>query len=227
MSTFDPLLSNAQEFEATVTEEIQRFKEARLIQLLLAGKLQRSHYHEILLTIFPQSYHGPYTMALAAARCPWRHEEVKEYLLNHAQEEASHWRWIIEDLRSTGYEGTDPRELHAHPSCESYVSFAERVSEQAPYARLAISSVLEGLAAEFGESYGQALLSQLAISPKQAQFFVNHGITDKTHINEIKDVIARCRFTPEEWGWMRHTARVAGSFYRAMYDHEGYPPAAS
>src|SRR5205809_7331389 len=169
-------------FEAAVRSSIASFPTSRLIRRLESGTATLSHYHAILLTVFHQTYSGPYNMALAAHRCSWRHEKAKEYLLRHAIEEQSHWRWVLDDLRATGYTGADPRTLFPHPSCEAYVSFAERVSEQAPYARLATNSVLEGIAAEFGGRFGAMLISQLGLESHQVSFFINHGETDKAHV---------------------------------------------
>ena len=146
----------------------------------------------------------------------------KEYLLQHASEEASHWRWVLDDLRNTGYAGSDPRSLFPHPTCEAYLSFAERVSEQAPYARLATARVLEGFAADFGTEYGGRFLRTLGLRPDQTQFFLSHGETDKEHVPEIQAAIQATDLSPDEWGWMIHTAECAGRFYRAMYDHEAF-----
>ncbi len=215
-------LSPLQEFETTVSAAIAAFPTSRLIQRIEKGTATLAHYHAILLTVFHQTYLGPYNMALAAHRCSWRHEKAKEYLLRHAIEEQSHWRWVLDDLRATGYGGPDPRTLFPHITCEAYVSFAERVSEQAPYARLATNSVLEGIAAEFGGRFGALLIRQLGLKRDQVSFFINHGDTDKAHVPEIRGVIADCTLNPIEWGWMHRTAAVAGAYYRGMYDHEAF-----
>jgi hypothetical protein len=39
-----------------------------------------------------------HTFARAAVNCDWRHELAKEYLLRHAEEERTHWRWVLDDL---------------------------------------------------------------------------------------------------------------------------------
>lgn len=209
-------------FEQTVAEQIDRFQSARLIQRTSNGAVTNQHYHAILRTLFHQSYTGPYNLALAAVRCSWRHGPAKEYLLRHAEEESSHWRWIIDDLRASGDEGPDPRDEFPHPTCEAYISFAERVSEQAPYARLATARVLEGIAAVCGGVYGRKLVSTLGLRKEQVTFFLNHAETDLKHVPEIEQTIQACDLSEEEWRWMIHTAKVAGQFYRAMYDHEAF-----
>jgi len=216
------LNQHAAEFDGAVADAIEAFPSARLIQRVQDGSVTITHYHQILVTLFPQTYDGPYSIALAAARCSWEHEAAKEYLIAHAAEEHSHWRWALDDLASTGYRGPNPRDLFPHPSCEAYLSFVERVSERVPYARLATASVLEGIAAAFGERYGRQLLQTLKLKPEQATFFLRHSETDQVHREEIAEAIASTPMTPHEWAWMKYVATIAGKFYRAMYDHEAF-----
>jgi len=209
-------------FSAAVATQIAAFPTARLVQRVVDGNVTIAHFHGILTTLFHQTYSGPYTFAKAAVNCSWQHEVAKEYLLSHAEEERTHWRWVLDDLAATGYVGPDPRGQFPHPTCEAYISFNEKVAERMPIARLAIASVLEGIGSAFGGSYGRQLLQRLNLRPNQASFFLSHGETDKVHAQELTDVIAGCELTAEEWGWMVHAANVAGRFYRGMYDHEAF-----
>ncbi|MCC6915420.1 MAG: iron-containing redox enzyme family protein [Rhodospirillaceae bacterium] len=181
-----------------------------------------SDYHTLLSTLFHQTYSGPYTFALAAAHCSWRHERIKEYLLQHAEEERTHWRWVLDDLTSTGYAGPNLRASLPHPTTQAYISFNESTAQRHPFARLAIACVLEGIGAHYGQSEVRQLLGKLGLSPKQATFFVSHGETDKVHAEELFEVISSSDLTDDDWTIMAHTARVAGTLYRSMYDHEGY-----
>jgi hypothetical protein len=214
--------ASASDFHREVTAAIAAFPSAKLVQRVADGSVCLAHYHAILTTLFHQTYSSPYTFAKAAANCPWAHEGAKEYLLRHAEEERSHWRWVLDDLKATAYAGPDPRQQFPHPNCEAYISFNERIAEHMPIARLAIASVLEGIGAAFGSSYGRQLLQRLALKPGQATFFLSHGETDTVHSREIADVIGQSELTSQEWGWMVHAACVAGHFYRAMYDHEAF-----
>jgi hypothetical protein len=215
-------VGTSESFEGIVADSIAAFESARLLQRVSARTVQIAHYHAILTTIFHQTYSSPYTFAKAAANCPWRHERIKEYLLRHAEEERTHWRWVLDDLANTDYSGPDPRTSFPHPTCEAYVSFNERVAEQMPIARLAIAAVLEGIGAHYGATHGRQLLEVLGIEPKQASFFLSHGETDKVHSKELMSVIRESELEPEEWAWMTHAARTAGNFYHAMYDHDAF-----
>jgi len=217
--------SGPEAFQQVLDTQIANFGSARVFGLLRSGRLQLSHYHSLLLTLFHQTQSSPYTFATAAANCTWTHETIKEYLLCHAEEERTHWRWVIDDLRTSGYAGPDPRSCFPHPSCEAYISFNERIAHRQPVARLAIASVLEGIGAHFGATYGHELLKALRLPREHATFFLSHGETDKRHANELRAVIAQAQLNSGEWAWMTHCAAVAGSLYRNMYDHEAFQSA--
>lgn len=209
-------------FMHLVEREIARFPTTALARRVDAGTVEMRHYHAILCTLFHQTYAGPYSFARAAVRCDWRHEAAKEYLLQHAEEERSHWRWVLDDLAATGYTGASPRELPPHPTCMAFIGLQGHLAEHHPVARLASAAVLEGIGARHGGSYGARMLAALGLQPRQATFFLSHGETDKVHSVELADVLARCSLGAEEWVWMNYAATVTAQFYCAMYAHESF-----
>lgn len=214
--------SNSNEFWETVDSQIEQFLDCEVVRKLENGSITLVDYHRLLLTLFHQTYSGPYTFSLASSMCEWRHEQAKEYLLEHAEDERTHWRWVLDDLKASGYKGESPRNCHPHWSCQAYIGVNNHLAIEFPLARLAIAVVLEGIGARHGIVYGRKLLEQLELKPEQASFFLSHGETDKKHIEELKDVVGGLVLTDDEWGWMTHSARVAGQLYKGMYDHEGY-----
>jgi hypothetical protein len=210
------------EFSQTVEMAIAQFPTNRLCKRIDDGSINISHYHAILTTIFHQTYSSPYTFARAAVNCPWRYEIAKEYLLRHAEEERTHWRWILDDLTSTDYSGRSPREGLPNLSCQAYIGLNYFVAEHMPVSRLAIAAVLEGIGARHGTIYPGRLIKSLGLDRDQASFFLSHAETDQTHAAEIKDIISQCDLGSKEWEWMNYSARTAGQFYRGMYDHEAF-----
>jgi hypothetical protein len=212
----------AKRFEGIVAAAIEAFSTARLLQRVNAGQVNMQHYHAILSTLFHQTYSGPYTFARAAVNCDWRHEVAKEYLLRHAEEERTHWRWVLDDLKATGYSGPDLRKEPPHHTTQAYIGLNYYIAEEIPIARLAIAAVLEGIGAALGGKYGRVMLQTLKLQKSQASFFLSHAETDVVHTAELSDVIAASQLTDDEWQWMNHAAETAGRFYRAMYDHEAF-----
>ncbi len=77
--------------------QIAAFPTAWLIQRVNNGKVTMPHYHGILTTLFHRIYSSPYTFAKAAVNCSWQHAVAKEYLLIHAEEERTQWRWVLDE----------------------------------------------------------------------------------------------------------------------------------
>lgn len=210
-------MANGLELNRTVTEAVEQFQTNRACQRVQAGSLSLEEYQQILLVLFPQTYEGPGTFALAGALCPSRFQIAKDYLLTHAVEEKDHWQWVIDDLRATGY-SKDPRKEFPHPACQAYIAFNTYVSLRRPIARLGIALALESIGASCGGVYGELLSKNLGVRRDQMSFFVNHGVTDVTHIKELWNIVDCCQLDDEDWGWMCHAAKTAGIFYKAMYD---------
>ena len=140
-------------FDRTVADAISAFPSARLPQRASAGNVEIRHYHAILATLFHQTYSSPYTFARAAVNCEWRHEAAKEYLLRHAEEERTHWRWVLDDLHATGYKGSDLRREPPHYTTQAYIGLNYYIAEHVPIARLAIAAVLEVIGATHGATF--------------------------------------------------------------------------
>lgn len=209
-------------FDAIVDAQIDRLRTSRMLRRVEDASVSMCHYHALLQTLFHQTREGPYTFALAAAKCPWRHATAKEYLLLHANEERTHWRWVLDDLAATGHAGPDPRTVPAHHTTHAFIGLLHVTAERAPVARLAIASVLEGIGARLGSSHGGRLVAHLQLRREQASFLLSHGTTDVTHTAELRSVIAGLDLRDDEWDAMDQAAHVAGRLYHAMYDHEGY-----
>jgi hypothetical protein len=209
-------------FDEIVQQQIAAFPSSRFCRRITDRTVRVSDYQTALTTIFHQARSSAFTFARASVNCGARHEAAKDYLLRHAEEERTHWRWILEDLAATGYTGVSPRERFPHATCQAYVGLNYFVAEEMPIARLATACVLEGIGATHGGSFGGELLRTLGLSSSQASFFLNHGETDRGHAQELREVVRACHLLEEEWHWMHYAAETAGRFYRDMYDHEGY-----
>ncbi|HVO46278.1 MAG TPA: iron-containing redox enzyme family protein [Steroidobacteraceae bacterium] len=210
------------QFERTVNKAVEAFPSSSLLQRLQLGTLQMSDYHLILTTLFHQTYSSPYTFARAAVNCSWHHEAAKEFLLRHADEERTHWRWILNDLDATGYRGTPPRSLPPHHSAQAFIGLNYFLAEECPVSRLAVACVVEGIGAKYGSVYGGKLLAALNLDKSQASFFINHGQTDIQHTAELRSLVESLSLSANEWQWMHHAAEVAGRFYRGMYEHDSH-----
>jgi hypothetical protein len=213
-----PPESDAAEFTRVLQGQIEQFPENRMCRRVDAGKATLDDYHGFLNMIFHQTLEGPSTFAMAGAHCDNHHFLIRDYLIRHAEEERSHWQWVIEDLRSTGFRGPDPRSVFPRFECQNYLAFNVYCAIRMPFARLANAAFLEGVGATYGKKYAQRLCSLLGLQANQVKFLLGHGDTDVGHFAEIIEVLSQSCLAPAQWAQLCHAVTTASSLYRAMYD---------
>lgn len=206
-------------FDATVADAIAHFEGPRnqVLAALRAGRATLADYHTILCRLFHQVRSSSSTFALAGARMEAARFHAQHYLFRHAEEEATHWQWILADLRATGYRGADPASQGPDTATEAYVAYNHYIAGSFALGRLAIASVLEGIGGALGTRYGALLAGSLQLAPQQMVFFAGHGETDRRHSAELRQVLAQAAPTPDEWARLAAIARSAGRLYTALY----------
>jgi|SRR5215831_2250319 len=210
--------SRLAQLKQTVELAIEKFPDNKVCRKVDAGDFDLTDYQKVLRMIFHQVREGPFTFALAGVHCPGHLGTAREYLLQHADEEKTHWRWVMNDLNKTGYQGGPIESSFPLPACQDYVSFNYYVAMKMPLARLAVAMVLEGIGARFGSEYAAKICELLSLTPQQTQFYAGHGNTDREHIIDLWRVIEGCKLSDDEWQWLIHAAETAGRMYRRMYE---------
>lgn len=208
------------QFEKKAKEALASFTVGNdIIRLVDEGKMTIPHYHQLLNTLFHQVYMGSSSFALAGTMVDSRYAKVREYLFHHAEEEQNHWKWIVQNLRDTGYKGPDPREVFPTYPTQSYLAFAMYLAHKQPVARLAMAYVLEGVSGDLGVHYGMKAAQQLKLTKEQMSFIITHGELDQGHSHDILEVLQEAPLTPYEWAWCEYAAECTAHLYKAMYNH--------
>ncbi|MBY0386138.1 hypothetical protein K2X05_13345 [bacterium] len=206
------------DFKAKVKSSVSSFEDNFIFKMISSGKLSLNIYHKLLINIFHQTYFGPVTFALAASRCS-RHESVlREYLIQHAEEEKLHWTWVISDLKNSNYSGVDPRSLFPTVECQAYVAYANYLANLDPLCRLAMAMTLEGISAKFGKKYGTKACEVLNISIDKSIFFVQHGMLDEGHSEDVEKIILSHNVSGLRWAELCYAVEVTASLYKNMYN---------
>ena len=208
-----------EDFKKLADQEINNFLENNLvISKLDDGLLSMEAYHNLLLTLFHQVYMSSTSFALAGSMVNFQQFKVRDYLMEHAEEEKEHWGWIINDLRNTGYEGPDPRESFPSLATQSYIGFAMFLATKFPVGRLAMGYILESLSGKFGVLYGSKVGALLNLQRNQVEFFVKHGELDQGHSDDILDVLKEVDLSAYDWAYCCYVAKTTVSLYKAMYN---------
>ncbi len=211
--------SNLKELEACIEKAVAGFEKNNLfLEKLISKKLNIQDYHNLLLRLFQQVLRSSSSFALSAASLDMRHQIARDYLIHHAEEEKSHWVWILNDLSGTGYKGADPRTTHAHHSTTAYYSYAMFLATHFPVGRLCMAAVLEGISGTFGPKYGPDIVKILKINPEHMQFFKSHGELDQGHSQEIMEVVRKTELTGFEYWQLIGVAETTAELYKAIYN---------
>jgi hypothetical protein len=212
-------VSSFEQFNASCEKLITDFQIGNpILDLIKENKLTVAHYHSLLNVIFHQVYiAGSTTLALAGSMVEPHRFAIREFLFHHAEEEQNHWKWIIQDLRNTGFTGPDPRAQHPPFVTEAYRSFAMHFALKYPLESIAICYMLESLSSKLGVKYGMQAAIQLGLQREQMSFFLLHGELDQGHETEILDALLAANLTSEQWSVAEHAAKCTAHFYKEMY----------
>jgi hypothetical protein len=205
------------DFEAAAADAVCNFERNPFVALLERGELSIAHYHRLLSALLPQVRSSSSTFALAGANLPAEHWKAKHYLFKHADEESTHWQWILGDLEATGFSG-NAAAMPPIPTCAGYIGYNYFTALTFPIGRLAIASVLEGIGAAFATKYGKLAAEALGLASSQLVFFSSHGETDVGHSQEIARLLDESNLGAKEWSQLAVVAKTAGRLYTAIYD---------
>ena len=210
--------SNFDEFVSIAKDCVSQFIIGNpVVDKLEYGSFSINDYHNLLKSLFHQVYYSSSSFGLAGTMVDSRYHEIRDYLMEHAEEEKEHWTWIINDLYTSGYNGVDPREMFPSKATQAYISYAMFIAHKHPVSRLAMGFVLEDLSGNFGAQYGNKAAEILGLTRDQVSFSVQHGELDQGHSQDIIDVLSRANLSEYEWAHCCHTARLTIEMYKDMY----------
>lgn len=210
-------MTTRKDFIDALNDIMLGFPDNRSARRILTGEFEMSDYHGLLLSLFHTTYEGPAISALAASHLPEGFEDARQALLDSAALAGNHWRWILDDLNRTGFEGPDPRGTFPGTESQAYVAYNYYVAIKAPVARLGVLSVIDSIAATFGANYSAKLFQGLSLRPEQTTFFYRRP-DDAAPRERLLDVLGRLPMTERDWQWTVNAARTAGTLYKAIYD---------
>ncbi len=212
--------ANFETFKLVVSDEVAKFPSVSMAQRAERGDITIADYHKFLTIVFHQSYNGPASFAMAGGVCDPKRFAIRDYLIKHAEEEHTHWQWVLNDLAKTGYTGPDLRLAIPSPRVSAYISFNFFVALKYPAARIANAAVLEGIGATHAKRFAQVIAGHLKLTKDQLVFALGHSDTDIGHTEEIFRLLDQSNIQSEEWAWLIHSAKTSALLYRDMYNEE-------
>lgn len=212
-------MSNLEEMKAAAEASVTNFYAYNRVVIAVEQEIWTlDDYARLLINLFHQVHIGTLSFAQAAAACPLKWSDLREFYMHHAAEEIHHYEWVRDDLKSIGYKGPDPIDLLPDAATMSFIAFNSYNASYLPPARLASSAVLETLALRVDTEQKMRHLKRLGLGADNFKFFLSHTVADQTHEKEVWDLIGSLDLTPAEWQWMAYSADTAGKFYKGLYD---------
>lgn len=210
-----------EDFARAVADAVAAFPDNRLCRCIDRGEVKIGDYHAYLTMIFPQVFHTPAMLGMAASLCDGRNLAIRDEFLARASDERTHWERVLDDLRNTGYEGPDPRGCLPHPECQMSISFLAFLAAKVPVACLGVSATLEGIRAAHGIGYTRQLQSSLQLQPSQLTFLTAQAGKGARSKPDLIHLLDEAVVTDYEWAWLGQAARLAGRLYKGMCDAIG------
>lgn len=184
---------------------------------LRSGDAPQEAVLRILGNIAFQSFHGPTTFALAGARLCVSHPAIGSYLIQHATEEAGHWKWAIDDIALLAGPAA-AADLQPSPEALAYVGWNYFLAQNTPLARLGSAMFLERMSPRVADIAG-ALTVAVPADPRSRAFryFRNHAVTDVQHSEEITSLLREAALGADELGLLAWAASVSRPLYQGLY----------
>lgn len=212
---------NLHDFRQARDASIEKFvNDNALLTSIDEGSVNVQDYRGLLSALHYQTLKSPVSFAIAGARC-CRQEysrAVADYLIHHANDENGHHKWLESDAEHVGGMTYCPDTEFPPTASAVYVAFNFYIAEEFPVGRLAIASVLEGLAARVGPRYLPRLMTATGLEEDCFTFFSSHATTDAKHIVEIDEIITGLELSDSDWRWMTFCATTASELYKSIYN---------
>jgi pyrroloquinoline quinone (PQQ) biosynthesis protein C len=154
-------------------------------------------------------------------RLGW-HPALAELLLQKAQEERGHERWLLADLKNLGWTREQVEQTPPCPAVLAYVAWNRFTAEAgSPTAFLGTAYVLEYLSVYRANGAVERLIQHGAIPHvrKAVTFLRGHGGADISHVAELNTVLLALE-VPREQAAIVLSARATHALFVGLFPGE-------
>ncbi|XXF76305.1 iron-containing redox enzyme family protein [Myxococcaceae bacterium GXIMD 01537] len=203
---------------STLLSELDAHPEARR---LFDGSIDPERYAHYLIQTYHYARWTTPLLAEAGLRMKrlGQHSRLGELLLQKADEERGHERWLLADLRNLGWRAERVERQMPNPAVCAYVawnSFTSRCGR--PEAFLGTAYVLEYLSVHrASQSVARMLAANTIPNIRKAVTFLRaHGTADEGHVEELTALLSPLT-DPEEQAALLLSARTTRVLYLGLF----------
>lgn len=207
--------------------ERKRFMEIPRVKMLLSSEAVdggtpspdeqgylKSVYERFLVESYYHVRAASKVYALAGSRISESDESIREWLLEHAVDEYGHHNWVMDDLRTLGYDVTKLSTSKPSVPTDALIAWMYYVAGvHNPVAILADSYVIEGLSQLFAAQLANSMKSALNVPDNAVTYLARHGIADQAHMGDLRDLINATVKGERDYGDMLQCAKVEFALY--------------
>jgi pyrroloquinoline quinone (PQQ) biosynthesis protein C len=206
-----------QELESAVATPRRMLLSGTFFQQLKAGTLTKAHYARHLVEIYHYVKHSTRLLAAAAARFGTERQALFTRFIDHADEEAGHEEWALNDLRTLGIDTKKVVASTPLPATDAMIGLQYYLIEHVtPVALFGYIYALETLGSGPAGELATLLKHVLGVGDDALSFLLGHSESDIGHVEKLRAVIEANVHTPAEQAAIVRCAVASYSLYAVM-----------
>ena len=163
-----------------------------VIQQALRGEVSREVYLEFLRRAYHHVRHTVPLLLAVGSRLPERLDWLQREMVEYANEELGHEKWILNDIDAAGGNANAARDSAPGPEVDAMVAYAyDTVMRRNPVGFFGMVFVLEGTSAALALDASEGLQRSLGLTDRAFTYLRSHGHLDQEHVGHLANIVNR------------------------------------
>ncbi|MEH6582988.1 MAG: iron-containing redox enzyme family protein [Halioglobus sp.] len=204
--------------EKSTQAERERLLDRSLVDDALGGRMGRDQYVAFLCQAYHHVKHTVPLLMAAGSRLPEEKEWLRVALAEYVEEEMGHQEWILNDIRSCGYDAEKARHSVPNRATEVMVAYAYHVIDRVnPVGFFGMVHVLEGTSVTVADQAASCIAKSTGLPGKAFSYLSSHGALDVEHVKFFQNLMNDIQ-NEQDKQLIIHCARNFYHLYGDVYD---------
>ncbi|MEH6592826.1 MAG: iron-containing redox enzyme family protein [Halioglobus sp.] len=204
--------------EKSTQAQRERLLDRSLIDDALAGRMGREQYVAFLCQAYHHVKHTVPLLMAAGSRLPEEKEWLRVALAEYVEEEMGHQEWILNDIRSCGYDAEKARHSIPNRATEVMVAYAYHVIDRVnPVGFFGMVHVLEGTSVTVADQAATCIAKSTGLPRNAFSYLSSHGALDVEHVKFFQNLMDQIEGEQDKQ-LIIHCARNFYHLYGDVYD---------
>ena len=163
--------------------EREQLLQSPLIHDALKGKMSTEQYVSFLNQAYHHVKHTTPLLMAAGARLPSSKESLRNALAEYIEEELGHQEWVLNDIKSCGYDAEKARHSIPNRATELMVAYAYHIIDRVnPVGFFGMVLVLEGTSIKVADKAARCIAQSTGLPDTAFSYLRSHGALDIEHV---------------------------------------------